>query len=576
MNDRENLRFKRQIESSLKGKIIGEKPLRFGHIYVLKVGSNQKIVYKYYDIKLYPEKKKILMQEFTKWVLSANRYVAYPIHAKIINNQPFLGMPYYDMDLKEKMLETNELQSLRPFSPIFYLKEKMLGKNIEYNEALVLSCQLIKALIVLKKSGTKHHQDFNPPNILLKQLTEHFDYPKNQPVQYDLLIADFGNADLIQKLGPTRGGGGGKFPFKAPEQYKPKSFSTYNPDTFALGVIIHMLIKGKHPNGISNSKALNKNTSSSKFDKWAFFKKKNIKLGNKNLQKILEEILSEDPKDRPSLHKIQYVFCKELYKKNLFAFKTLQMRFKYYDLHDSYNKHKNEIEKLRKLMAFKEYRPFVFDRALDLLNKQKANINNERDVIIYFDFFEFLFTLNKRLNKLSKNEIVVKIFYALALLNKWGRKLKVIHKYPSVKFYKNELFYVPDTRDFDIASDCLSIIINVLKQYKSINYCEKYISKHQNSYIKSMYYFHIALQKRHKYIYETISYLNKASDLLPGEPIFDYYKYLWIDAFLPNCETIYNCNENELIEIANNALIRAKEKDKEKNWETLHRCELLK
>lgn len=89
----------------------------------------------------------------------------------------------------------------------------------------------------------------------------------------------------LKELDQQKGGGGGKFPFKAPEQYYPKKHDSYNPDIFALGTMIYMLFTNKHPNGLSKAEALNPNTSSSKFSNWVF-NEKVISLENRNYWRI--------------------------------------------------------------------------------------------------------------------------------------------------------------------------------------------------------------------------------------------------------------------------------------------------
>jgi len=195
-----NINYKIILECSINGKIVEERQGASGVIYIVDNGENnypRKIAYKSVRVdKLNGKKQKHFLDECDLWFKISNNYLVKPFYSKIISDLPFICMPYYELDLKNIMLK----------------------KSFTEIEALVIAVQLSKALLEMQKERVDYHQDFNPPNILIDDLSKSFpDYSTDNCINYAIKISDFGIANLINKIGPTKGGGGGKFPFKAPE-----------------------------------------------------------------------------------------------------------------------------------------------------------------------------------------------------------------------------------------------------------------------------------------------------------------------------------------------------------------------
>jgi len=411
-------------------------------------------------------------------------------------------MPYYELDLKSLMLE-------KSFTDI---------------EALVISIQLCKALFEMQKSGVDYHQDFNPPNVLIEDLSKSFpDYPTYNCINYAVKIADFGTVNLIKKIGPTKGCGG-KYPFKAPEQYRPKEYDSYNPDIFALGVIIYMLFTDKHPNGLNKVKALNKNTSSSKFDKWVFDAK--INLENKVIEEIINQSLSENPSNRPTSKQFYNVLMDELIKLNNKTFSNLNLRFNYFDHLNKYDTLSKEIDILRKLSMLPSNNITIYNQVKKITFDMFYKINSEQEFIKLCEYYQLLIVLGK--NKQETNDLIKYSKILIKLLSEWHSKIKVQHKYPENKFQDKTICETPDIRDIEITSQYIGSINNFLNNHIEEYEIKELFLRYKNDIFSSIFLYSKASLIRQSDIYSSITLLDESKKLNPKEPLFDYMKYLWI------------------------------------------------
>jgi serine/threonine protein kinase len=332
------------LEMSIKGKVTDVKKGASGVVYIVDNGENyypRKVAYKSFQerFSLDEKKKQHFIDECIKWFKLRNPYVVTPFYAEVIGKQPVICMPFCSTDLKSLMI----------------------SNKFSRAEALVLITQLVKAMISIEQKGFNQHQDLNPPNIMLNDLCENFPtYPKTNMLNYEVNISDFGMIDLYNSLGPSKGAIGGKFPFKAPEQYSlaerehvgkgQAPYKTFKPDTFALGVIIYMLFTGKHPNGLTAEKALNKNTSSSRFKNWALTHPK-VSMDYWVFEEIVNGCLKDDPSERPLLLSIFNLCLEELNKTDKNAYDNLLLRF---DEHDKFDLYQPRIAYLQVLENISE------------------------------------------------------------------------------------------------------------------------------------------------------------------------------------------------------------------------------
>lgn len=503
-----NINYKTILGNSIKGKIVEEKQGASGVIYIVEHGENtspRKIAYKSVRVdKLNSEKKAHFLDECNLWFKISNNYLVKPFYSKIIDNLPFICMPYYKLDLKTFMLE-------KEFTEI---------------EALVITIQLSKALWEMQKEEVDFHQDFNPPNVLIDDLSQSFpDYSTDNCINYSVKISDFGIANLIKRIGPTKGGGGGKFPFKAPEQYYPKKDDSYNPDIFALGIMIYMLFTNKHPNGLSKAKALNPNTSSSKFSKWAF-NTKVITLNNKTIEQLINQALQLNPSDRPTAESFYNILMGELEKLDKKTYDNLKLRLDYFDHLNKFDTLSKDINTLNKLSNLPNNSETIYNQVNQIVSTLLGNINTEKELIKLSEYYKLLVSLANYINE--ANDLIEYSKELIILLSKWHSKIKVHHKYPENKFENHIICETPDIRDIEIVSEYMSVIYNFLSKYIKIQEIENLFKKSNDDIFYSIFLYSQASLIRHSDIHICISLLSEAKKLNPTEPLFDYMKYLWI------------------------------------------------
>ncbi|MEM9272037.1 MAG: protein kinase [Cyanobacteria bacterium P01_F01_bin.143] len=232
------------------------------------------------------------------------------------------GLEEDSIDLfKEEVFKWNQIRS-RYIVPIYYMHtvfgeyyacmrackgslEEFLKNEVTEIAAYNYSLQIIKGLLDMNDSGLLHHQDFNPQNILYEDLSELFrDFPPqhfDDSHRYRMMISDFAMSNYYLKNN-IDGKAGGKFPFKAPEQYKNSDLMCFQPDRFALGVLLCLLFSNKHPCGHSAAQVLKKNPKKIKggWENWAKNGERVIQVKNKKLKKLIEKLLLAWPSQRPS------------------------------------------------------------------------------------------------------------------------------------------------------------------------------------------------------------------------------------------------------------------------------------
>lgn len=529
-----NVDCKARLQNIINGKIVEERQGASGVVYIVDNGENtnpKKIAYKSIRVdKLDKVKKTHFLDECNLWLKISNNYLVKPFYSEIINDLPFICMPHYELDLKAFMLE-------KKFTEI---------------EALVISIQLSKALLEMQKEGIEHHQDFNPPNVLIDDLSQSFpNYSTQNCINYSIKISDFGIANLIKKIGPTNGGGGGKYPFKAPEQYYPKKYDSYKPDIFALGVMIYMLFTNKHPNGLSKEKALNKNTSSSKFSKWAF-NVKAIILKNKIIEKLVNQALQLNPSDRPTAESFYNILMIELEKLDKSTYNNLRVRLNYFDHLNKFDTLSKDVDILKKLSNLPNNSVTIYYQVEKIVLTLFENINTEKELIKLSEYYKLLISLAKNTNKIDNLiEYSIKL---IILLSKWHYKIKVEHKYPENKFENYILFSTPDFRDIEVVSEYIRVICKFLSKHIEIKKIEELFKKSNDDIFYSIFLYSQASFLRYSDIRKCISLLDEAKSLNSTEPLFDYMKYLWIghSLMLNKDEELENIKKNTYKNLKNN------------------------
>ncbi len=514
------------LASKINGEIIAEKKGASGVVYIVCHGENtypRRVAYKTFqdEFHLDEEKKKQFIAECERWFLVKTPYLVTPFYPEILGGQPFICMPYCTTDLKTKM-ETHE------FSRI---------------EALVVITQLVKAMISLEDKNMGQHQDLNPPNIMLLDLCERFpDYPTNSMMNYEVKISDFGMLSLYDILGPSIGAIGGKFPFKAPEQYSksqwleitgnPKPRNGFNPDKFALGVIIYMLLTGTHPNGINNKKTLNRNTSGSAFWNWALSEPK-ISLPDDPFESIINECLNTSPNLRPELNNILKVCLKELESIDENVYDNIVLRFHEKDKMETYQPRVMNLKTQLDIAELPEKRREVLDSLIVELHRHKKENWESCDVIYYGRIVHAILLLMRKVDNLD-NYILEELYALLTIFLSWHGRLNGEDLYPSKNAEGHIVLpKVESLRDFEVTSNFVSMAFRAIAKLEGEEKLKTYIDSLDIKLLNGLYYYFKAEQARVTWNFElVIMYLNMAKAELPDEVVFDEMRARWVDGFL--------------------------------------------
>ena len=510
------------LEMSFKGKIIGERHGASGIVYIVDHGEGhypRKTAYKTFQERftLDEEKQRHFLEECIKWFKLKNPYIVTAFYATIISGQPYICMPYCTTDLKTVMLD----------------------HKFSLEEALVIITQLVKGLLSIEKKDFSQHQDLNPPNIMLIDLCEKFPgCPTENMLNFQVKVSDFGMIDLYRSLGPIKGAIGGKFAFKAPEQYISEErekylgqsfvYHSFKPDTFALGVIIYMLLTGKHPNGLSVDKALNKNTSSSYFKEWALTGPA-ITLSGDIFESIINDCLLNDPDQRPSLDSILNASLSELKRVAPYAYENLVLRFEQNDNFDSYSPRSDELHALNKIAELPGQRRTILAHLIEINEKLRKSINGPEDVVYYGNTLVQIVGLENTDYKVD-TYLVEQAYYLIDLVKTWHRQLKVHHLYPPIKEIGGKTKpVIADMMDFEVVAFLLSISFGILGTHGA-EALREYVMALNDPLLVSVYYYYEAnkIRLRNGDIIEITHFLDLAREINPEETFFEYIKHLWI------------------------------------------------
>jgi serine/threonine protein kinase len=228
--------------------------------------------------------RSLFEEEVLKWNSITSRYIVPIFYVHIILNEYFACMRACHGSLVELMQE-----------------------SIDETSAYIYALQLVKGMIDINNSSIVYHQDLNPQNILFEDLSRLFkDFPSSDmhpSHRFRLMISDFAMSNYYLKNN-IDGKSGGKFPFKAPEQYSSMDIKGFEPDRFALGVILCMLFTNKHPCGHTSSQVLKKNPKKLKtsWDKWALEGQRSVEFHNDTIVDLIIGLLCPVPGSRPNFN----------------------------------------------------------------------------------------------------------------------------------------------------------------------------------------------------------------------------------------------------------------------------------
>jgi len=341
-------------------------------------------------------------------------------------------------------------------------------------------------------------------------------------------------ANLRDRIGPTIGGEGGKFPYKAPEQYCPKKYEVYNPDIFALGVMIYMVFKGKHPNGLENKKVLNKATSEKEFKSWILTKDKDIEpLINTKLQDYIDGMLKIDPAERPNLDIFYSFILDELRNEDLGVYTQLVGFFEYIDTFDANGDRIDRLYRLHKVANLPGYETKVFKELYQELNAIKLNLINIEDVVYYSELLKFLNRFFKK-GYLPQNLLKEEYLDNVRIWYKWYNEMKISDCYKFKVEYRGKAIIdiTKGMKKYEAANEYISLSIQYLLELDTEKEVENFFKEFNNNVFFFFFYYNMALNYHQIDIYKTLDFLTKAKETHPTESLFYCKEGKWIEQFL--------------------------------------------
>lgn len=332
------------VESNFRGRIEKTIEGNAGYVYILDNGENvapRRIAIK--SINLHRKNKEVGSEEIKRFKREVEQWYKYrhneliltPFIIKIIQNIPFIAMPYCDCDLREYMKNENS-----------------------FTDCLIVSIQICHALNYARTKGLVSHQDLKPENILLQDL--HRMYVEKYPFRWKVQLSDFGLANAFQEIGLRNG----SRPYMAPEQYNSSS-DLSKVDVFAVGVILHELFTGYHPieektlDVWPNPLAVkgNKWKHEKVWKIWSQEKNKNCsRINDEALRLVIESMISSEAELRPYLVDVEKRLINMLKNIDDYLFRTIEMYLNYFD--EIATTSENEDEKIHDSYAEKQISQF--------------------------------------------------------------------------------------------------------------------------------------------------------------------------------------------------------------------------
>lgn len=299
------------------GKITEELSGNSGTVYLIDRGESvvpRNIVAKTVKIKSETGLARF-MDECKKWAKVNSPFVATAFYIEKRYTETFLCMKFGDQSL----LSFLKTSTLTDFGAIF------------------IATQLAYGLRDMKRLGVSYHQDYNPQNILVQDFSKTIlEFP---PKHYDdafrfrIMLSDFGMADYFAE-DPINGARGGKFAYKAPEQYENSEIIGFDPDIFSFGVIVTLLLSDFHPCGNAKEKILSKRNPKTKGG-WEYWAKQGNRVVNLKspysieIANMLRRCLSIQPLDRPNIEEVIAVLNDEASKIDDVQFEIMKFHLSY-------------------------------------------------------------------------------------------------------------------------------------------------------------------------------------------------------------------------------------------------------
>ncbi|MCC6053907.1 MAG: protein kinase [Thermosphaera sp.] len=430
----------------------------------------------------------------------------------IITPRPVIFMQYCEKNLREYIIEKGKLK---------------------VDEALALAVQIVRGLLYLKQRGFVAHQDLKPENILLQNICQWFGREEMpQELCYRPKIADFGLVNAWLEAGIP----GGSNPYRAPEQFachvsKKRAeelcrAGLFNPDVFALGVILTEMLTGKHPSDIPSSDVMKEEIArnSSFWHDWSINGVRIVEVENEELKQLILGMLDPNPQFRPSLERVYNELLKMLRNVNPKLYEQVENLIRYYDeIAQSYEEFLGDVNTWRKVLNLAELPEAkeVIDDYVQYLKQRLQEFELPKRVEDVHKYARIWRTIGETLALIDLNRYKDEIRrIGLEVLNtvvQWLGKIKPEHTLLKIKM-----------TDDEARAMVLWEPLDILKKVMSEEELGKLVFSEYNDYVKALYLYIKASDYHNKASYDkAIELLSEALKYSPNNKTLKFFRALW-------------------------------------------------
>lgn len=469
----------------------------------------------------------VFIKEAEKWhTISGYEYILPVLYIVQYKKRPLICMPYCDMDLRTYIEKRGQLDLI---------------------ETLVFSTQILKALIYAKSKGINNHQDLKPENILLKDNSDKiYDFPPkgvHESVKFLVRVGDFGMANAYNEVSMPQG----SYPYMAPEQYVPEEYTDFRPDIFSFGVIVFEMLTGEHPSGKKTKEIWGKWTRS-QWKNWARDKSKSFKEDKSytDLTKLIKKLLLTNPEDRPSEKQVLDELLHMLNECNEITARHLEVMFEYNDKLAKNDWIHDRIRSIEQLSQFPTQVNTLINEVKNEIDVLKEKKKNQKEIYYLCSLCREMAWLLLKRNKASDLDRA-KFYSELLLSEIIELDGELINKnvFPNliVKNFKikEETYH---QRDFELYAEIIGWGANLLEKIIGKNKTKNFFLNKDNL-SKSAYYKHLATRVHSKDDLKAANMLDKCIEYNPQEPLFFYFKGLWLFHYYIKIDVLNKISEKE-------------------------------
>jgi len=216
----------------------------------------------------------------------------------------------------------------------------------------------------------------------------------------------------------------------------------FNPDVFALGVILTKMLTGKHPSGIPSSDVMKEEIArnSSFWHDWSIYGARIVDVENEELKQLILRMLNPNPKFRPSLEEVYNELLKILRNVNLKLYEQVENLIRYYDERaQSYEEFLGDVDTWRMLLNLAELPEAkeVIDEYIQNLKQRLQEFEPPKHVEDVHKYARIWKAIGEALALLDLNKYRDEIkrigLEALNTVVQWLDKIKPEHTLPKVE-----------------------------------------------------------------------------------------------------------------------------------------------